>query len=228
MPFDVVEADRPIEATRRIGFGDAETERWISLGNAGLDEVDEEPSSDPFVPTGRDDCDRQFRDILSDEADPVGHLGEAPIPSRAHRSVLFGNQPIVAWHRPSSEVHRVARIGQHLVTARCRLVGTPDCGLARHRCENGEVLRTGRPIPNVSHLVHVQQLCRLPYRRDVLGFPNGEGGDGLLPASPTGWRSDPRRKPSRYPGRSAQPKWSIGPCPMPRCHGAAPASARAT
>ena len=49
--------------------------RWISLGNAGLDEVDEEPTSDPFVPTGRDDCDRQFRDVLSDEAIAVGHLG---------------------------------------------------------------------------------------------------------------------------------------------------------
>jgi hypothetical protein len=85
----VDEADRLVEASRRIGFGNAETQRWVSLGNAGPDEVDEEPSSDPLVPTGGDDSDRQFRDVLSDESIAVGHLGEDPIPSRANRSFLF-------------------------------------------------------------------------------------------------------------------------------------------
>jgi hypothetical protein len=147
--LNVDEADRFVEAARRIGFGDAETDRWVSLGNAGLDEVDEEPSSDPFVPTGRDDCDRQFRDVLSDEAIAVGHLAEDPIPSRADRFVLFGNQSIVASHRPSSEVPRVAWIGEHLVTTHWR---PPRCGLAKHRREKGEVLRSGRATSNVSHL----------------------------------------------------------------------------
>jgi hypothetical protein len=147
--LDVDEADRLVEAAGRIGFGDAKTDRWVSLGNTGLDEVDEEPSSDPFVPTGRDDCDRQFRDILSDEAIAVGRLGEDPIPSRANRSALFGNQSIVASHWPSREVHRVARIGEHLVTTQW---GQPRCSLAKHRCEKGEVLRPGRATPKVSHL----------------------------------------------------------------------------
>ena len=149
MLLDVDEADRLVEAACRIGFGDTETDRSVSLGNAGRDEVDEELSSDPFVPTGRDDCDGQFRDILSDEAIAVGHPGEDPIPSRTDRSVLFGNQSIVASHRPSREVHRVARIGEHLVTTRW---GQPRCGLAKHRREKGKVLRPGRATPNVSHL----------------------------------------------------------------------------
>jgi hypothetical protein len=62
---------------------------------------------------------------------------------------LFGNQSIVAWHRPSSEVHRVARISQHLVTT---LWGQPRRGLAKHRGEKSEVLRPGRATPNVFHL----------------------------------------------------------------------------
>jgi len=170
--LNVDEADRLVEAARRVGFGDAETDRWVSLGNAGLDEVDEEPSSDPFVPTGRDDCDRQFRDILGDEAIAVGHLGEDPIPSRANRSPLFGNQSIVASHRPSSEVHRVARIGEHLVTTRW---GQTRCGLAKHRREKGEVLRPGRATPNVSHLAQSSSPAMPPSR------PNSTAA-GFLPS----------------------------------------------
>jgi hypothetical protein len=97
-------------------------------------------------------ADRQLWDLLSDEAMAVGRLRVDPIPSRANRSVLFGNQSIVTLHRPSDEVHRVAWIGEHLVTARCRFVGTPDCGLAKHRGEKGKVLRPSRATSNVSHL----------------------------------------------------------------------------
>jgi hypothetical protein len=150
--LDRDEADRLVEATRRILFGDAETQSRVSLTHTGVDEIDEEPTADPLVPTGRDDCDRQFGDILSDEAKAVARLGERPIPSRAHRAVLFGNQSMVTLPRPSGEVPRVAGIGEHLVSGRCRLVGSPDCGLAKHRCEKGEVLRPGRATPNVFHL----------------------------------------------------------------------------
>ena len=151
MLLDRDEADRLVEAARRILFAHAETQSRVSLSNAGVDEVDEEPATDPLVPTRRDDCDRQFGDILSDEAIAMARLGVRPIPSRAHRSVLFGNESIVALPRPSSEVHRVARIGEHLVGGRCRLVGTPDGGLAKHRREKGEVLSPGRATPNVFH-----------------------------------------------------------------------------
>src|SRR5581483_12358355 len=98
------------EAGRWIVLGDAEAQGSESLGDAGLDEVDEEPASDPLVPAGRDHCDGQFGHVLSDEAIAMVRLGIRPIPRRTHRSVLFGNQSIVALPRPSSEVHRVTRI----------------------------------------------------------------------------------------------------------------------
>src|SRR5262245_1473560 len=74
-----------------------------------------------------------------------------PIPSRAHRSVLFGHQSVVAWPRPSREVQRVPSIGHHLLSGRCRLVRTPDCGLTKHRREKGEVLRSRRSTPKFVH-----------------------------------------------------------------------------
>ena len=91
MPLDQDESSRLVEATRWIVLGDAETQGSASVGNAGPDEIAEEPSSDPLVPTGGDDCNRQFGHILSDEAIAVVRLCIRPIPSRAHRSVLFGN-----------------------------------------------------------------------------------------------------------------------------------------
>jgi len=41
------EASRLAKATRRIVLGGAETHGAVALSNAGLDEVDEEPPSDP-------------------------------------------------------------------------------------------------------------------------------------------------------------------------------------
>ena len=58
--LDQNEASRLVKATSRIVLGDAETHGEVPLSNAGLDEVDEEPPSDPLVPTGGDDCNRQF------------------------------------------------------------------------------------------------------------------------------------------------------------------------
>jgi len=84
----------------------------------------------------------------------MGRLGVRPISSRAHRCVLFCNQSIIARPRPFSEIHRIARIGDHLVTGRRRLVRAPDCGLAKHRRQKGEVLGPCRAILNV---LHVQQ-----------------------------------------------------------------------
>ena len=81
MLFDWLEANRLVEATRRIAVIDAETQGCIFLSNAGFDEVNEEASSDPLVTTGRDDCDRQFGDILSDEAITMARLRERPIPA---------------------------------------------------------------------------------------------------------------------------------------------------
>ena len=151
MLLDRHEADRFIEGARWIVFGHAETQSRVSLTNTRVDEVDEEPTTNPLVPTGRDDCDRQFGDILGDEAKAMARLSERPKPSRTHRSVLFGNQSVVTLPRPSSEVQRVAGIGEHLVRGRCRLVGAPDCGLAKHRREKGEVLSPGPATPNVFH-----------------------------------------------------------------------------
>ena len=70
--------------------------------------------------------------------------------------------------RPSSEIHRIARIGEHLGTGRRRLVRAPDCGLAKHRRQKGEVLGPCRAIPNV---LHAQQFS--------------SSADGLPTASPT-------------------------------------------
>ena len=58
MLLDRDEADRLVEATRWILFGHAETQSRVSLPNTGVDEVDEEPTTNPLVPPGRDDCDR--------------------------------------------------------------------------------------------------------------------------------------------------------------------------
>ncbi len=149
--LDGDEASRLVKATRWIVLDDAETHGSVSLSNAGLDEVDEEPSSDPLVPTRGDDCNRQFGHILSDEAIAMVRRCIRPIPSRAHRSVLFGNQSIVALPWPSIQVQRVPRIGHHLLTGRCRLVRPPDCGLTKHRREKGEVLSSGRSTPNLVH-----------------------------------------------------------------------------
>src|SRR4051812_1678664 len=99
----------------------------------------------------------------------MARLGERPIPSPAHRSVLFGNQSIVTLPRPSSEVRRVARIGEHLVSGRCRLVGAPDGGLAKHGREKGEVLSRGRASPNVFHRISpaVRRSARGPFSTDA-------------------------------------------------------------
>ena len=153
MLVDQDEAGRLVWAARWVVLGDAEAQGSPSLGNAGLDEVAEEPSSDPLVSTGGDDCNRQFGHILSDEAITMVRLCIRPVPSRAHRSVLFGNQSIVTLPRPSSEVQRVARIGEHPVSGRCRLVGAPDGGLAKHGREKGEVLSRGRASANVFHRI---------------------------------------------------------------------------
>src|SRR4051794_10328737 len=126
MLLDQDEAGRLVEAARWVVLGDAEAQGSESLGSAGFDEVAEEPSSDPVVSTGGDDCNRQFGHILSDEAITMIRLCIRPIPSRAHRSVLFGNQSVVALPRPSGEVHLVPRIGHHLLSGRRRLVWAPN------------------------------------------------------------------------------------------------------
>jgi hypothetical protein len=53
--LDPLESDRFVEATSRVTVVDAETEGRVSLSNARLDEFNEEPSSDPLVPPGRDE-----------------------------------------------------------------------------------------------------------------------------------------------------------------------------
>src|SRR5438552_19051235 len=107
MPLDQDESSRLVEATRWIVLGDAETQGSASVGNAGLYEVAEEPSSDPLVPTGGDDRNRQFGHILSDEAIAMVLLCIRAIPSHAHQSVLFCDQSIVALPRPPREIHRI-------------------------------------------------------------------------------------------------------------------------
>ena len=157
MLLDQDEASRLVEATRWIVLSDAETQGSASLGNAGLDQVDEKPSSDPLLSTRGDDRNGQFGHILSHEAIAMVRLCIRPIPSRTHRAVLFGNQSVVASPRPSSEVQRIPRIGHHLLSCRCRLVRPPDCGLTKHRREKGEVLRFCRSTPQ---LVHAGQSSR--------------------------------------------------------------------
>lgn len=61
---DRLEANRLVEATRWVVVVHAEAQSRMPLSNAGLDEADEEPSSDPLVTTRRDDSDRQFGDVL--------------------------------------------------------------------------------------------------------------------------------------------------------------------
>ncbi len=156
------------KAARWIRLCHAETQRWTALAFTGVDEVDHEPTANPFVPTRRDDCDRQFGDIFGDKAVAMARLGVRPIPNRAHRCVLFCNQSMIARSRPSSEVHRIARIGEHLVTGRRWLVRSPDCGLAKHLRQKGEVLGPCRPILNVPH---VQQFGRRFARAKALPDP---------------------------------------------------------
>jgi len=157
MRFEQDEASRLVQAASWIVLGDAETQGSTALGNAGFDEVVEKPSPDPLVPTGGDDGNAQFGHILSDEAMAVVRLGIRPIPGRAHRAVLFGNQSAVALPLPSGEVQRIPRIGHHLLSGRCRLLRSPDCGLTKHRREKVEVLRSGRSAPK---LVHERQSSR--------------------------------------------------------------------
>src|SRR5689334_13320444 len=92
--LDRDEAARLVEAARWIVLSDAQTHGSVSLRNAGLDEVNEESPSDPLVPAGRDHCNREFGDILSDEPMAMARLSEGPIPRRANRSLSFGNQTV--------------------------------------------------------------------------------------------------------------------------------------
>ena len=161
MLLDQHEASRLVEATRRIVLDDTETYGWVSLSKARVDEVNEKSSSYSLVPTRRDDCDRQFGDILCDEPVAVARLGVLAIPGRAHRSVLFGNQPIVALSRPSGEVHRVSRICHHLFSGRRRLVWAPNSGLAEHRREKGKVINSGWAALNVFHTAQSISSARL-------------------------------------------------------------------
>lgn len=74
MLLDEDEASRLVESTRWVVLGDAETQGSASLGNAGFDQSDEKPSSDPLVSTRGDDCNGQFGHILSDEAMAMSRL----------------------------------------------------------------------------------------------------------------------------------------------------------
>jgi len=132
--------------------------RAVPLSNAFLDEVDEEPSSNPLVPTRRDNSDRYLGDILGDVAVTMVDLGVGPAPRRAERSVVVGDQSVVTWPWPSREVQRVARIGEYLLRGRCLLVGAPNRGLAEHRGEKGAVLNFGWAASNVLHAGWSNQL----------------------------------------------------------------------
>ena len=147
--LDRHETDRLVEGARRLS---PLTLRLSAACPEQCSAATRSSSSRRPIPSWRRDTttgDRQFRDILGDEAVAVARLGVGPVPRRAERSILFGDEPVVAVPRPSGEVRRVARIGEHLVGSRCRLVGTPDCGLAQHRRQKGEVLGPGRATPNV-------------------------------------------------------------------------------
>src|SRR5258708_34252971 len=95
MALDQDEASRLVEAARWVVLGDAEAEGSASLGNAGLDAVVEQPSADPLVPTGGDDCNRQFGHILSDEAIAMVHLCIRAQQTRPPLSNLFTTHSIV-------------------------------------------------------------------------------------------------------------------------------------
>ncbi len=79
MLLDRLEANRLVKTTRRIVAIHAEAQSRVALSNARLDEVDQKSSADPFVPTRRDDGDRQLGNVLSDEAIAMAHLGVSPI-----------------------------------------------------------------------------------------------------------------------------------------------------
>ena len=149
--LDRLEANRLVQVTSWVVVVHAEAQSRMPLSNAGLDELDEEPSSDPQATTWRDDGDGELGDVLGNEAIAVVHLGVGPIPSRAQRSVLFGNQPVVALPWPPSEVHGVPGIGHHLARGRRRLVWPPDGSLAEHRREKGNVISFSRAVPDVVH-----------------------------------------------------------------------------
>lgn len=149
--LDRDKATRLVEAARWIVTVDAEADGSVSLSDAGLDEVSEEPPSNTFVPSSRDDRDREFGDILGYEAMTMATLSERSIPRCAQRPLLFGDESVVTLPRPPDEVHRVARIGEDLLTGRSGLVGTPNGGLAEHRREKRKVLTRCRANPNVSH-----------------------------------------------------------------------------
>ena len=83
MLLEMHEANRLVEATRWIVLGDAETEGSVSLIDADFDEIDEEPSADSLAPAPRDGRDRQFGNVLRDEAKAVARLREGAIPGRS-------------------------------------------------------------------------------------------------------------------------------------------------
>jgi len=143
---------RFVQGARRILTGDTETDRLVSLSNAGRDELGKESSSDPLVPATGNDCYRQFGNVFGDEPMAMDRLGERPIPRRTNGSVVLGNQSVVAGPRPTGQVHRVTRIGERLVAGRCRLVGAPDRGFAEHRREKAEVFGRCRANSNVVHM----------------------------------------------------------------------------
>ena len=125
--------------SRRAGFA-SRTLRLTArcpLMNTATDEADEEPTANPFLSTCSEHCDPEFGDIVSDEAVSMACLSERPIPGGADGFVLLGSQPIVAWPRPSSEIQRVLRVGEHLVGSWGRLVRTPYCSLAQHGRQKG-------------------------------------------------------------------------------------------
>ena len=68
MLLELAEANRLVEPACWIVLVHAEAQSCVPLSNACLDEVDEEPSSNPLVPTRRDNSDRYLGDILGDVA----------------------------------------------------------------------------------------------------------------------------------------------------------------
>ena len=135
---------------RRVVLAHAETECPVPLLGTRSDELDEQPTTDACAPTRCDDSDRQLRDALINEAMAVVRVRERPEPRCADRPVVFSDDAVVTGSRPPGEVHGVAGIGEHLVAGRCRLVGTPDRGLAEHRRKERHVASTGAAVPNVS------------------------------------------------------------------------------
>src|SRR5436305_14912404 len=122
MLCDQDEARLFVQATGWIVLRDPETYGSVPLVSAGFDQGDEKPSSDPFASARGDDGDGQLGHIVSHEAVAMVRLRIRPITSRTNRSVLFANESVVALPRPSSEVQRISRIGNHLLGCRRRFV----------------------------------------------------------------------------------------------------------